>query len=339
MLKKKRVTISEIAKLAGVSTATVSRFINGHYEKMALETREKIQKVIDETGYHINRQAQSLKIQSTHLIGVVVADIENIFSSILFKGADEVFETSGYQILLMNSDNSLAREHEQLQRLLDLQVDGIILQPMSEKASDYAYLKANDTPVVIVDRKIIPQTWPEVTTDNYAYSKVLAQLMIRMGYARILVVSEPLAENAVRMDRYRAVKDAAIGTDTQVTHLELKNGLTKELLYSKLMTETDNFAVKTAIYCLKGTVLMQVRTLLAEFHITIPTDIGLTAFDDWNVAELMQPQITTIQQQPKLMGQRAAEVLTQAFTGKTDVPQVIQVESQLMVRHSLMADD
>lgn len=339
MLNKKRYTISEIAKLADVSTATVSRFLNGHYKKMTNETRDKIQKVISDTGYHINRQAQSLKIQSTHLIGVVVADIENIFSSILFKGADEIFEANGYQILLMNSDNSTKREHEQLQRLLDLQVDGIILQPMSDQASDYEYLKQNDTPIVIVDRKISPQVWPEVTTDNYAYSKVLAQLMIRMGYAQILVVSEPLADNAVRIDRFQAVKDAAQGTNTRVNHIELTNKMAKELLYSQLMTQTDNFTVKTAIYCLKGTVLMKIRTLLAEFHIAIPNEVGLTAFDDWNVAELMQPQITTIQQQPKLMGKKAAQVMIQSFSNETDLPKLIQVDSQLMVRHSLMAND
>ncbi|APR07188.1 LacI family DNA-binding transcriptional regulator [Lentilactobacillus parabuchneri] len=332
----KRLTISEIARMAGVSTATVSRYLNGHFDKMSDETRTKVQQIISDTNYHINLQAQSLKNQTTHLIGMVVADIENIFSSILFKGSDKVFEQHGYQILLMNSDNSIKREHNQLQRLLDLQVDGIILQPISTDPKNYEFIRIADTPIVIVDRKINQENWPEVSTDNYGYSKVLSELIIRMGYKRIITISEPLSDNEVRMDRYQAVQDAAKGTNVIVDRIEIDTETTDDFIYSQIMKKTDALKSKSVIYALKGTVLMRVRKLLSKFHILIPKDIGVTAFDDWDWAQLMQPQITTIQQNPKKMGEKSAEILINILSGNPLSQKTVLVESELKIRNSLI---
>ncbi|KRM47451.1 PurR family transcriptional regulator [Lentilactobacillus parabuchneri DSM 5707 = NBRC 107865] len=335
-IMNKRLTISEIARMAGVSTATVSRYLNGHFDKMSDETRTKVQQIISDTNYHINLQAQSLKNQTTHLIGMVVADIENIFSSILFKGSDKVFEQHGYQILLMNSDNSIKREHNQLQRLLDLQVDGIILQPISTDPKNYEFIRIADTPIVIVDRKINQENWPEVSTDNYGYSKVLSELIIRMGYKRIITISEPLSDNEVRMDRYQAVQDAAKGTNVIVDRIEIDTETTDDFIYSQIMKKTDALKSKSVIYALKGTVLMRVRKLLSKFHILIPKDIGVTAFDDWDWAQLMQPQITTIQQNPKKMGEKSAEILINILSGNPLSQKTVLVESELKIRNSLI---
>ncbi|MCT2883941.1 LacI family DNA-binding transcriptional regulator [Lentilactobacillus parabuchneri] len=335
-MMNKRLTISEIARMAGVSTATVSRYLNGHFDKMSDETRTKVQQIISDTNYHINLQAQSLKNQTTHLIGMVVADIENIFSSILFKGSDKVFEQHGYQILLMNSDNSIKREHNQLQRLLDLQVDGIILQPISTDPKNYEFIRIADTPIVIVDRKINQENWPEVSTDNYGYSKVLSELIIRMGYKRIITISEPLSDNEVRMDRYQAVQDAAKGTNVIVDRIEIDTETTDDFIYSQIMKKTDALKSKSVIYALKGTVLMRVRKLLSKFHILIPKDIGVTAFDDWDWAQLMQPQITTIQQNPKKMGEKSAEILINILSGNPLSQKTVLVESELKIRNSLI---
>lgn len=335
---KKRLTISEIAKMAGVSTATISRYLNGHFEKMSDETRVKVQNVINDTGYRINRQAQSLKKQTTYLIGVVVADIENIFSSILFKGVDKIFEQHGYQILLMNSDNSGDREHDQLQRLLDLQVDGIILQPIHNNSASYQFIKDSDTPMVIVDRKTTPRIWAEVTTDNYGYSKMLSDLIIRMGYKRIISISEPLTDNEVRMERYQAVQEAAKGTDVIVDSIEITENTSDELIYNQIMQKTDSLKVKAVVYALKGTVLIRVMKLLSKFHILIPKDIGITAFDDWDWAQLMQPEITTVQQNPKKMGQKSAEILINLISNQPIVEKTTLVESDLKIRNSIISD-
>ncbi|HAT55936.1 MAG TPA: transcriptional regulator [Lactobacillus sp.] len=333
---KKNITISEIAAITGVSTATVSRFLNGHFERMSAATKTKVQDAITQNNYHVNRQAQSLKIKATHLVGMVVADVTNIFSSILFKGSDEVFEAFGYQILLMNSDNSKDRERQQLKKLLDLQVDGIILQPISEDTADYTFIKDAGIPTIVVDRAMQPQIWPLVTTDNHAYSKLLTQLLLRMEYQQIVVISETLTGNSVRTARFQGVKDAVTDSSVVVSFVATSAGMTNEALYAKLIAATDNFKLKTAIYALKGTVLIQVRTMLTKFHVHVPNDVGLVAFDDWNIAELMEPQITTIQQNPNEMGAQSAKQLLASLNSDNQTSaSVTLVDSDLKMRQSL----
>lgn len=338
MVKKRRATISEVAKVANVSIATVSRYINGKYEKMSEETRLRIAEAITEVNYHINRQAQALKRQSTYLIGMVVADVENIFSSILFKGADEILRSSGYQIILMNSDNSLELESQQLRRLIDLQIDGLIFQPMSRKASQYKFLQNTEIPTVLVDRKIQPQIWTEVLTDNYYYSKMLGGLLIRMGYKQILIFSEKISENSAREERYNAIKDLINGSSSNlvVQNIITDEDTTNNEIYEALLEKTNDFTIKTAIYALKGTLLVQLMDLLSKYQIHVPQQLGLVAFDDWGWAELTQPKITTIQQDPKMMGTVAAKALLDDFDHSDRKPKQLMVKSDLKIRQSLL---
>lgn len=157
-LAKQYTTINDIAHAAGVSKTTVSRYLNGHFERMSEQTRQKIAQIIEETGYQANSQAQALSHRQSHLIGMVVADIENIFSSLLFKGADQVLAAADYSIMLMNANNSATLERRQLERLIKLRVDGVILQPSLMNADTYQLLV--DAQVPTIDRKVTPAKWP-----------------------------------------------------------------------------------------------------------------------------------------------------------------------------------
>jgi len=335
-MKNKPTTIKDVARIAGVSIATVSRFLNGHYGKMSATTRQTIERVIRENNYHVNTQAKSLIQKRTFIIGMVVADIENIFSSILFKGADTVLENENYQILLMNSDNSLEREKTEIERLLGLQVDGIILQPMSQNSSDYQFLKDSNTPTIIVDRKLEPQIWTEVTTDNYAYSKMISEYISRLGYQRLAVISEDIQDNSARFDRFQATKDVCRKKGLDLQLIEINKQTSNAKIYAEIMRVSEDLDVKTAFYVLKGTLLMQVVRTLSQYHIAYPDQVGLAAFDDWDWSALVQPQITTIQQNPQDLGQTAAEMLLKLFV-HADLPiQSLIVPSSFQIKHSLI---
>ncbi|WP_225428295.1 LacI family DNA-binding transcriptional regulator [Levilactobacillus enshiensis] len=336
VMKNKPTTIKDVAKIAGVSIATVSRYLNGHYGKMSATTRQTIERVIRENNYHVNTQAKSLIQKRTFIIGMVVADIENIFSSILFKGADTILENENYQILLTNSDNSLERERTEIERLLGLQVDGIILQPMSQSAADYQFLKDSNTPTIIVDRKIQPQVWTEVTTDNYAYSKMISEYISRLGYQRLAVVSEAIDGNSARYERYQAVKETCQKKSLDLKLITVDKQTTNAQIYAEIMRASDDLDVKTAFYVLKGTLLMQVVRTLSQYHITYPDQVGLAAFDDWDWSTLVQPQITTIQQNPQELGKRAAKALL-ALLADTSLPSdSLTVPSDFQVKQSLV---
>lgn len=334
--KKTAPTINDIAQLTGVSKTTVSRYLNGRYGKMSATTRTKIAQAITETGYHVNRQAQAITKKQTFVIGVIVADVENIFSSMLFKGADAVFENQQYQLMLMNSDNSVTRERAQIERLLSLRVDGLILQPMSKHAADYQILLDNHVPTVMVDRQVDQPSWPMVVTDNYHYSKLLVDYMLRLHYQKVIIVSEAVDDNTARQSRYQAVRDSCNKQGVPFELIEIDAATSDDALYTQLVTVTDDFQLKAAVYALKGTLLMRIVRILATYSVTVPQSIGVAAFDDWDWATLTTPQITTIQQNPQLMGQRAAEVLLTSLADVGVEPTTVQVPSEFIVRQSLI---
>ncbi|KGH69611.1 transcriptional regulator [Oenococcus oeni IOEB_9517] len=335
MKNNKRATINDVAEVARVSITTVSRYVNGKYGKMSAKTRQKIQQAIKDVDYHVNRQAQMLKRQNSHLIGVVVADVENFFSSLLFKGADQVLSDIGFQIILMNSNNSQLKEQRQIERLLELQVDGIILQPMGQLAVDYEFLKKQNVPTVIVDRKIEPEIWPEIVTDNYECSKKLGELMLQMQYPQILILSEKIDENTARQDRYKALDDLQKNHSFNLGLIEIKVTSSDDDIFVSLKNRTNNFKIKTAIYALKGPLLLRLMRVLTQRHISVPDQVGLAAFDDWEWAKLTHPLITTIQQNPKLIGSTAANKLLEEIQESETQASVITVKSKLMVGHSL----
>ncbi|OIK56264.1 LacI family DNA-binding transcriptional regulator [Oenococcus oeni] len=335
MKNNKRATINDVAEVARVSITTVSRYVNGKYGKMSAKTRQKIQQAIKDVDYHVNRQAQMLKRQNSHLIGVVVADVENFFSSLLFKGADQVLSDIGFQIILMNSNNSQLKEQRQIERLLELQVDGIILQPIGQLAVDYEFLKKQNVPTVIVDRKIEPEIWPEIVTDNYECSKKLGELMLQMQYPQILILSEKIDENTARQDRYKALDDLQKNHSFNLGLIEIKVTSSDDNIFISLKNRTNNFKIKTAIYALKGPLLLRLMRVLTQRHISVPDQVGLAAFDDWEWAKLTHPLITTIQQNPKLIGSTAANKLLEEIQESEAQASVITVKSQLMVGHSL----
>lgn len=333
-MKKQYVTINDVARQAGVSKTTISRYLNGHYQKMSENTKNKIAQVIAETGYRVNSQAKALTQHHSHLIGLVVADIENIFSSILFKGADQVLEGAGYSIMLMNSNNSLELEHKQIERLIDLRIDGLILQPVSKNADDYAFLDQANIQTVIVDRKVDPQRWPEVITANQDYSKMLSDYVVRKGYRQIIVLTEDVQANSARWERYQGVMQSSHENGVAVKLLEVPAKVTTSKLYEALVKTGNWLKERTAIYALKGTLLTRLMNTLIEYSIQVPQQVGVVAFDDWDWARLMSPQITTIQQDPKSMGQTAASIMLQQLSHQS-VSEVTNVDSSLKVRHSL----
>ena len=130
--KKETITIADIARQANVSTTTISRYLNGKYEYMSEQSREKIARIIKETGYRPNKMARGLKMQQSRVIGFVVADIANPFSSILAKGINDACRKAGYSMTLANTDEDPALERNAIRSMLDQRVDGIVIHQCGE---------------------------------------------------------------------------------------------------------------------------------------------------------------------------------------------------------------
>lgn len=331
----KRMTIDEVAKTAGVSKSTISRYLNGNFQKMSESTRIKIQKTVQELDYHPNRQAQMLKTKKSGLIGLVVADMANLYSAQLISGAGEVARAHNYQLLIMDSNNSVEQEQDSLQRLQDQALEGLIIQPMSRNSRDYQE-QIGELPTVFVDRTTESKNWPFVGVDNYDATHHLGSLIAKRGYQQVLVVTEPIAVSQARCDRVRGIEQAAQETKMHVELLELaqvtapKN---RTLLKSKL--EAFILHRRTAVFATNSRLLMLIMRVMGELQLRIPDDVGLSGFDDWHWTALTNPPLASIEQDTTQVGQEAVKTVLDQINQDGQEPHRKIITSAINVRGSI----
>lgn len=327
----KKITIKEVAEEAGVSKTTISRFLNNNYGNMSKETKERIAEVIERLNYRPSKQAQALKSKHSYLIGVVVADISNMYSSLLLKGIGEVLEKSGYQMIIMDAANSITQEKELLEKLLDQSVEGIILQPSSRQTSNYQFISERNIPLLLVDRQTDPEQWSSVLTNNRDATQEILKKALAKGYERVVVVSEPIKDVSTRELRFETVDSVVKKADKECQLIEIDQ---EQQIHAALASVLEEKS-RTLLFASNGRILMEALSWLIHQGIAIPDEVGVTGFDDWNLTELVGPGITSIEQPSKKIGEVAAEQLLQKLGTKTTEVQKIIVPSTIRWRKSV----
>lgn len=336
----KKITIDSVAALAGVSKTTVSRYLNGKYSMLSSETKLRIERVIKELDYHPNRIAQSLKSRSSRMIGCVVSDIGSPFSSILVKGINSVCTKSGYQLLLVDCEDSPESERRAIKSLMDSQVDGLIVNSTGENDEYLLELSQGGMPLVMADRCLsIEGKIDTVCTDNYESTCNCVRFLKSMGYARVCFFAAQVGRIMPRVLRYRGYMDSmqeVFGMDgSESTYFYQKendnHGCEKALM--QLMIEHPDERV--AILAVNGVALLDVLNAMQSLKVQIGERIGVCGFDNWGWADLIGPGITTITQNSWKVGSLSAELLLQRIEGKgTEEMQFIQLPNRLEVRGS-----
>lgn len=333
----KKVTINDIAKLTEVSKSTISNFLNGKFAGMSEETRQRIQNQIEELDYRPNRQARALKSRYSSLIGISVTDISNLYTSRLLKGMMERLQNTKYHTIIMNSDLDEEYEQYNIEKLLDEKVDGIILQPLKTSSIDYNSIDSN-LPLVQVDRHLQPLIWPAIVSDNTEQSKILTEKIVREGYQRIVILTPPMENSSTRLKRFEGITKAIKNTE-----VELEEVLTEEVkdLFSSDQRIWENIRPfceddkKTAIYAFNGGLLYGVIKILNDNQIAVPDKVGVVGYDDGSLGELISPGLTSIVQDPVKIGYKAADLLVRNIEAKEQKAELIIVNSELKMRHSL----
>lgn len=326
----KRVTISDVAAKAGVSKATLSRYLNGQFDRMSAKTKKHISEVIEELDYRPNLQARGLKSNKSYLIGLVVADILNLYSSFLIRAIQLALEDTDYQLLIMNADNSQEEEENGIKKLLDQNVDGLFLQPSTSEIENYqAVLNAN-MPTVLIDRLLNKDKWPTVQSNNREVTKELIEHVAQLGYEKIIHVTSPLAGVSPRIERYEAVKEIAEEYDMEFQLMEIIQNNTALLEY----LEKDSSTLKTAIFAANGNILYEVIKATTKLNLSIPKDYGICGYDDWRWGEGIAPGITVIEQDVREIGSHLTHLLLESIQGKSTNTKV-EVPAKIIYRHSL----
>lgn len=312
----KNVTIADVAHAAGVSVTTVSRYLNGNYKKMSPSTKQNIEKTIANLHYLPKTSARRMRQAHSRMVGVIVADISNVFSSLLFRGIYDVLQPAGYDVILMNSNNDIETESAEIKRLLSQQVDGIILQPNSQFFRPYQLILDTKVPLITVDRTIAdqPNEVTAVKTSNFDATNQLAEKLIQKGYTNIISFSRTLAEISAQKSRIAGLESAITARKISYTNIETANMTPKQLKNTIRQLVDDSISSRTAVISLMGPLLFDLLQAFKENNLHFPNDLGLISFDDWTWSKYVNSGIYLLQQQPDLMGQTTASSLLEQIT-------------------------
>ena len=197
----KKLTIKDIAEIAQTSKTTVSFYLNGKYEKMSQETREKIKKVIEETNYKPSIVARSLNSKRTKLIGVLIGDITNSFSNQIVKGIEDIAHQNGYQVMIGNSNYNQESEDKYIESMLLLGVDGFIIQPTSNFRKYSRIIEEKKKRLVFFDSQLYEHRTSWVKTNNYDAVYDVTQACVAKGYEKYILITADISRLSTRIER------------------------------------------------------------------------------------------------------------------------------------------
>ena len=328
--------IIDIAKLAGVSKSTVSRYLNNGY--VGTESREKIKKIIEETGFMPQSHAKSLRTGKTNLIGVIVPKISTETAPRVVQGITEVLSENNYDVLIANTNLSVEKEFEYLNIFKNNQVDGVIFMGTKITPKHRKIMEKLNVPIVVVAQYM--DNYPCVYHDDFNAAKYMTEYLIGKGHKNIGFIGVYEEDRSVGLERKNGYIAALNENDLEVDLENLKLGdfsyesgyeLAKKLINKKniptaIFAVTDNLAIAT-IDCLK------------DNGLNVPEDVAVVSIGDTRISQVVSPKLTTIHYYYKTSGRKSGEIMLELLkngikTSKT-IKKNIKLSYRLIERNSV----
>jgi LacI family transcriptional regulator len=344
MTKKKairRITIRDLARRLHLSHATVSRELNDH-PRISDITKKRVIAEAAELNYRPNIIARGLANKQTSLIGLVIRDIHSSFHAEIIAGVQEIVEKEGLSIILCNSDKDEQDEARHLQTMIDKQVEGIVLVPVSGKRANsdlITQITQDGIPLVLVATPKPGLHVPCVKVDNELGGYLATKHLISLGHQHIgYLTFSKLGFNTMapgsdeNVDRYRgylrALKEAGLGNKAQV----LIGGLSQRDINKFMHSFIPQPNRATALFAFSDEMAIEVIHSALDMEYDIPGDLSIIGFDDLPYAALVYPGLSTVAQ-PKLeLGAISARKLLNLMHGRRDGTTIL--EPILIVRES-----
>jgi LacI family transcriptional regulator len=329
-----RVTIHDVARLAGVSPATVSKVLNDA-PHVSLAARERVRGAVGKLGYRPNTIARSLKQQRTHTVGLITDDLKGVFTTPLMLGVEEAASAEGFSVFLCNSHGEAARERGHLQVLLDKQVDGVILlSGYRVRERPGPALALGDLPVVYLYQYTRDAAVPSVVPDDCQGAELGASHLIGLGRRRIAFINGPDHYEAAhrRLEGYRAALHCAgLAYDPALVRWGKWYESSGYRLARELMAQS---APPDAIFCAADSLAVGALDALHQLGRDVPGDVAVVGFDDRSFAAHQRPPLTTVALPLYEMGKMAGELLLGAVRGRPAEPAIHRVPCRLIRRQS-----
>ena len=327
-------TIKDVARLARVSTATVSNVINGT-SFVSAPLKARVLEAVAQLGFAPSRVARGLRMQSTRLIGVVVADITNPFFSELVRRIGSIADSLKYNVLLCEADHDAAKELAALQLLAAHRVEGVILAPTGPAAMYFEPPISNfPRPIVMVDRVIPESRFDAVSIDNRQAALEVTRHILSLGHTHVAAVAgwRHLANTTERVEGFR---DALIefGLDPNaapVIYGDFRQDRARELTRDLLAGSRR----PTALFVSNNEMVIGAMQAITELGLSCPADISLGGIDDFAWASTFAPRLTTARQPIEALAEHGVRILQARMLADAGPPERVTLHARLIVRDS-----
>lgn len=328
-----RVTLQDVADLAGVSQATAGRALGG-YGSISQDSRDRVEQAAISLGYRTNAVARALASGTTKSIGLVIGDIENPFFATVARGLSDVVQEAGYTVVLANADENWDLERQALEVLDTRSVDGLVVAPAPDSDAEALKELSRRIPLVALDRTLPGLEVDTVLVDNVAGGASATRHLVDLGHREIGLVTEPPVLSSVR-ERIQGYEETlrAFGLEPDpglvaVGTPKLEGGL---LAATELLDSPDR---PRAVFATSNTMTAAVLAATVELGLSIPDDLSLVGFDDTEWMRLVSPPITVVRQPVYDLGQATGRLLNDRINGWAGDAKQLRLKTELVVRES-----
>lgn len=327
-------TIKDVAKHAGLSIATISKYINGG--NVLEENRKLIERAINELDFKVNEIARGLKTNKTMTIGVLIPNLENIFFTSIVSNIENILIQNGYSTIICDYKENEAMEKEKLQFLVNKMVDGIITMPLGSDMKSVNSIIEKNIPIVLIDRPIKEVNCDIILVDNLNASYNAVEHLIINGHKRIGIICGP--ENIYtaqeRLTGYvRVHEDYALEIDKSL----IKQGdYQVESGYYLLLELLKAQNPPTAVFVTNYEMTLGAVMAINETNVKIPEELSFIGFDNLQMAKIVKPSLSIVVQPMQQIGETAANVLLKRLKGDIgNLPSMYRLKTELIINNSV----
>ena len=327
--------IREVARLAGVSVATVSRTLKSP-ERVLAETRDKVNAAVEKAGYRPNLMAVQFRSRKTGNLVILVPAIANTFFARVISGAQRAAQAAGYRLLLCDTQGQESIERQFAELVYAYQADGVIqlraFDPFDQSSGSGAM-----PPIVNVCEVIRQGRHPTISLDNQAAAKAMTEHLLELGHRRIGLIKGPKSSPLTR-DRVAGYEEALRQAQIPLDDALVSHGdftLNAGYLGASAMLKLN--PRPTALFCENDEMAIGALRRIKEEGLRVPQDISLAGFDDIPMAAYCDPALTTISQPAEAFGEKAVEMLIALMDGKPVTDRHLVLPFELTVRESTAA--
>lgn len=321
-----KVTIQDIANMVGVSKSTVSRYLNGGY--VSSENTEKIKKAIEKTGFETNFFAKRLKSKKSKLIGIIVPRIDSFTAGKTLNGINRKLEEHGYQGIILTSELNREKELEQINKLYNQGVDGIIIMSF-EVAKEHVKL-ANKLPIPVLFSGQRNEYVNHIALDDKKIGKTLGEYIKAQGHKDIVYLGVSERDKAVGLDRKLGFLEVFKGEEYNINFVETDFSFNKAYELGADVLKHN----PSVVICSTDNIALGLMRALFESGKRIPEDISIGSFGGYDVGAITYPSLTTVKIDYNLFGEEMAQEILSLINGE-EVTNTCEIPLELIIRESV----